>query len=187
MPDRPEHFREVKGGTRIAIRTVGPEDAPDLIEGFNRLSQHSRIMRFLRSIGKLSADDIEMFTTPDHSEHEALGAAVVSGDGDRRPAGIAHWFRSTRHPERAEIALTVVDEYQGIGIGSALFEALAALAVHRKITQFDALTHLRNDGMGGLLRKYGATERREDDSRIFRLDLGDDPARWDAGAVSLAA
>jgi hypothetical protein len=59
----------------VLIRPVRSADAPLLADGFARLSDASRQMRFLTRKKRLSPAELRYFTDVDHRDHEALGAA----------------------------------------------------------------------------------------------------------------
>ncbi len=174
---RPAIITRLKDGSRALIRDVQPEDGPALLRGFAELSPQSRVFRFLHYVERLSDDEVVRYTTIDRPNHEALGA-LVGEPGRELPAGIAHFFRARGARDRAEMALTVIDRFQGRGLGILLLARLMRLATTRGLVQFDALVHARNDGMTHILRSLGASERFEDGIRIFRLPLHADPARY---------
>jgi GNAT superfamily N-acetyltransferase len=61
----------------------------------------------------------------DHHDHEAIIALdPLTGEG----VGVARYVRAGADPEVAEVAVTVVDDWQGRGLGRALLERLAARA-----------------------------------------------------------
>jgi hypothetical protein len=78
-------------GSAVPIRPVGPEDARLLEDGHAGL---------------------RCCTGVDHRDHEALGALDhVRGGG----VGIARYVRDREDPSAAEIAVTVIDGWQGRG------------------------------------------------------------------------
>ncbi|MGZ6855331.1 MAG: GNAT family N-acetyltransferase, partial [Mycobacteriaceae bacterium] len=105
----------LRDGSDVLIRQVQPGDAPLLAEGFRRLSTESRWLRFLTGKPKLSQAELRYFTEVDHHDHEALGAL---NHVDGRGLGIARYIRHDDDPEAAEIAVTVVDDWQGRGLGT---------------------------------------------------------------------
>jgi GNAT superfamily N-acetyltransferase len=109
-------------GSAVLIRQVRQADAGLLAEGFGRLSARSRQMRFLTGKKALSAAELRYFTDIDHHDHEALGAL---DHADGRGVGIARYVRDTDDPQAAEIAVTIVDEWQGRGLGTELVAQLS--------------------------------------------------------------
>ncbi|TDL79826.1 N-acetyltransferase [Palleronia sediminis] len=160
-------------GARLLIRQVVPEDAPKLIAGFDELSAQSRIMRFLRAIDRLPDDDVRRYVTPDHHDHEALAAEILpdAPGAPPRPVGIAHWFRYATAPDRAELAVTIVDSAQRRGIGRLLLARLFEIAAARGIRRIEALVHPENRQMAGLLRCFGAVARRDEGLMLYDIVL----------------
>src|SRR5215469_4439937 len=143
----------LRDGSKVLIRQVQPADAPLLADGFARLSPRSRRMRFLAGKKELSGAELRYFTDVDHHDHEALGAL---SQADGRGVGIARYIRYTEDPHAAEIAVTIVDDWQGRGLGTELLTQLSARARHVGIRRFTALVAADNVAVNGLLRKAGA-------------------------------
>ena len=137
-------------GSVVLIREVEAEDAPLLADGFTRLSDESRQLRFLTGKPNLTAAELRYFTHIDHHDHEALGA-INPEDG--RGVGIARYIRDAKDPEAAEVAVTVVDEWQRRGLGTELLDRLADRARQEGIRHFTALVGADNDAVVGLLEE----------------------------------
>src|SRR5215813_865838 len=145
---------KLRDGSKVLIRQVQPADAPLLADGFARLSDNSRRMRFLASKDRLSAAELRYFTDLDHRDHEALGAVDQAGG---RGVGVARYIRDAKAPRTAEIAVTIVDEWQGRGLGAELLTRLADRARTEGICRFTALVAEDNRAMAGLLRNMNAS------------------------------
>ena len=144
----------LRDGSGVLIRPVRSTDAPLLAEGFTRLSATSRWLRFLTAKQELSPAELRYFTDVDHHDHEALGA-VDQGDG--RGVGIARYVRSTDDPYAADLAVTIVDDWQGRGLGTELLARLSDRALDEGIRRFTALVAAENEVVGRLLRKIRAS------------------------------
>jgi RimJ/RimL family protein N-acetyltransferase len=143
----------LRDGSAVLIRQVRDTDAPLLADGFARLSAASRQMRFLGVKKELSAAELRYFTDVDHHDHEALGALdLASGHG----VGITRYIRDADDPQAAEIAVTIVDDWQGRGLGTALLAQLSDRARQEGIRRFTALTDPGNVAVAALLRSAGA-------------------------------
>jgi RimJ/RimL family protein N-acetyltransferase len=140
-------------GSKVVIRPVRGTDAPLLADGFSRLSAHSRQMRFLTRKDELTQAELRYFTEVDHHNHEAL-AALNYADG--RGVGIARYVRDAGDPQTAEIAVTIVDDWQGRGLGTELLAQLTGRARCEGIGRFTALVSADNAAMARLLRNMGA-------------------------------
>ena len=143
----------LRDGSAVAIRQVRSTDAPLLADGFARLSPESRRLRFLRRKDELSAAELRYFTDVDHHDHEALGALDHAAG---RGVGVARYVRDAGDPHAAEIALTVVDDWQGRGLGTELLAQLSGRARAAGIRRFTALVSADNAAMTALLRRLCA-------------------------------
>jgi RimJ/RimL family protein N-acetyltransferase len=144
----------LRDGSRVLIRPVQSTDAPLLADGFARLSATSRWMRFLTPKKELSPKELRYFTDLDHHDHEALGAL---DHDDGRGVGVARYVRQADDPYTADIAVTIVDEWQGRGLGTELLARLSDRAREENIRRFTALVAAENAAVAGLLRNAGAS------------------------------
>jgi len=145
---------KLRDGSKVLIRQIQPADAPLLADGFARLSGKSRQMRFLSRKDRLSAAELRYFTDLDHRDHEAL-CALDQADG--RGVGVARYVRDAEDPRAAEIAVTIVDDWQGRGLGAELLARLSDRARSEGICRFSALVAEDNRAMAGLLRTMSAS------------------------------
>ena len=154
LPDAPEGSPVVlRDGSAVLIRQVRSTDAPLLADGFARLSAASRQMRFLGVKKELSAAELRYLTDVDHHDHEALAALDQTGG---RGVGIARYIRAAGDPRAAEIAVTIVDDWQGRGLGTELLARLSDRARSEGIRRFTALADAGNVAVAALLRSAGA-------------------------------
>ena len=149
----------LRDGSHALIRRVQRGDAPLLADGFGRLSTESRNLRFLTGKAALSPAELRYFTEVDHHDHEALGAL---SQVDGRGLGIARYIRHPEDPEAAEVAVTVIDEWQGRGLGTELLKQLTDRARQEGIRRFTAMVAADNAAVIGLLRNIGADVRATD-------------------------
>ena len=144
----------LRDGSAVLIRPVRTTDAPLLADGFARLSERSRWTRFLGRKTTLTDADLRFYTDVDHHDHEALGARDhVRGGG----VGIARYVRDRDYPDAAEIAVTIVDDWQGRGLGTELVARLSDRARQEGIRRFTAVVAESNTAAAGLLRSSGAS------------------------------
>ena len=69
---------------------------------------------------------------------------------------MARFVRLESDPASAEVAVTVVDDWQGRGLGTALLDALADRAREESVTRFTGVALAENRDVLGLLGKLGA-------------------------------
>lgn len=141
----------LRDGSTVVIRPVESGDAPLLADGFARLSARSRRSRFLRDKNSLTESELRFLTCVDHRDHEALGA--LSPDG--RGVGVARYIRDAEEPRAAEVAVTVVDEWQGRGLGTKLLSLLCERARAEGIYWLTAMVASDNLVSSRLVRNAG--------------------------------
>ena len=138
-------------GTIFTLRPVTGDDKRLILDGFEQLSEKSRYHRFLAPMPMLSRGQLAYLSELDHRNHVAIGLL----DGDIG-VGIGRFVRFDGDPATADVALTVVDDYQRRGVGRIIIGVLAMLARHRGIRwlHFDVLAE--NTPMLKLLDRLGA-------------------------------
>jgi RimJ/RimL family protein N-acetyltransferase len=157
----------LRDGTEVVIRQITPEDKPLFVAGWKHFGEESRLRRFMGVKQHLTVEDLAFFTDLDHEEHEALGAIdPVTGDG----LGVARYVRDPRRPDTAEAAVSVIDSWQGRGLGGALLERLTARACQNGIRRFTAELRADNRAMLRLFEHLGRTDVRRDDGDL-ELDV----------------
>lgn len=158
----------LRDGSRVHVRPIGPDDGRRLVEAFDRLSGESRYRRFFAPIKELSDGTVRYFTEVDHHDHEALIALSDAGE----MVGVARYVKEAPGDTVAEAAITVIDDWQGRGLGRALLHRLAERARNEGITQFSAVVKIENPAALELLRGLGPTEltRQADEFKLL-IDL----------------
>jgi GNAT superfamily N-acetyltransferase len=171
------HYRErlsLTDGTWAELRMVRPEDAALLRDGFARLSPRSRFQRFLSAKPRLSEEELRYLTQVDGERHLAIGALTRSpGSGREVGLGVARFIRLAHAPEVAEVAITVVDDAQGKGLGRVLLERLVDAARERGVERFEFRVLAGNMPMYRLVQTLAPCEPEQDDDALcFRVPLG---------------
>ncbi|PZS18767.1 MAG: hypothetical protein DLM57_05770 [Pseudonocardiales bacterium] len=139
----------VRDGSPVQVRQLTGCDQELLADGFARLSLESRMFRFLTGKPRLSAAELKYLTAIDHRDHEAL---IVLSVGDGRGVGVARYIRSATDSQLADVAVAVVDEWHGRGIGTELLTRLIDIAVTEGIRRFSALIAADNIAVLRVLR-----------------------------------
>jgi RimJ/RimL family protein N-acetyltransferase len=154
-PEAGERTVVLRDGSGVLVRPVRSTDAGLLADGFVRLSERSRRMRFLGPKDELSAGELRYYTDVDHHDHEAL---VALDPADGRGAGVGRYVRDADDPQAAEIALTIADDWQGRGLGTELLARLSDRGRQEGICRFTGVVSHDNVPMGMLMRSVGAAE-----------------------------
>ena len=143
----------LRDGSTLRLRAPARSDTGALVAFFERLSEHSRYLRF-HGIQRVDATLVERFLDPDWVNRGALIGALTDAHGDERVVAVAEYAR-LREPTAAEVAFTVADDFQGRGAATRLLERLAARAAEVGIEQFVAQVLPVNSAMLDVFRDAG--------------------------------
>jgi GNAT superfamily N-acetyltransferase len=157
----------LRDGTRIRVRQGHSGDRDLLVRGFQNLSEESRYRRFLAPMSELSDSMVDYLTQIDHRDHEALVAlSEDTGEG----IGVARYVRDPKRPEAAEVAVTVIDQWQGRGVGTLLLELIGCRARDEGIETFTAMALASNHEIMELLQGLGPVAVLERDTGVVQVE-----------------
>ena len=165
---QPHERVTLRDGTDVLIRPIEPADREMLLAGFEELSPDSRYRRFFSPLGTLDPAWLTYLTSVDHHDHEALIAeSVPAGE----PVGVARYIRVPEHPAAAEVAVTVVDSWQGKGAASALLALLSGRARAEGITRFHATCLSENRAVIELFRAFSKERSEKMEGSVVEIDM----------------
>jgi RimJ/RimL family protein N-acetyltransferase len=167
-------------GGVMRLRLVRPEDRGGIIAGFERLSAETRVQRWFYPKMGLSEVEIEVLVSPADADHGAIAAIELAADGSEHSGiGMARFVRSQESPDAAEIAITIVDDWQGLGIGRILLHRLLTMVAEAGIPFVEGRLQAENQRMRQLLEPYVPQGGfcREESVLVFRFPVPkrDDP------------
>ena len=162
---------QLRDGSAIALRPLGAGDGQLLAAGFERLSPVSRYRRFLSPVPRLTDSMLAFLTSVDGSDHRAWGG-LVDEPGGVVGAGVVRWVRSKTEPGVAEMAVTVIDDYQGRGLGGLLVDVAVLDAFAHGVDRFEGLVLGENISSRRMLARAGATVQPDGGGALtYRLAL----------------
>ncbi|MFZ4287568.1 GNAT family N-acetyltransferase [Variovorax sp. HJSM1_2] len=173
-PSQPrEHVVSLRGGRSATIRYVQAADRSGFEDAFARLSPRSRYTRFFSPLRELSPSLLDAATQvqPDQS------VAIVAVDGEGVNADIVGGARYAYKPDSpsCEFAVTVADNWQGLGLARQLMEALISLARAQGLQRMEGYVLPDNHGMRQLASRLGFVDTvcpGDRSLRLVSLDLG---------------
>ena len=161
----PDGRLRLADGTDIALRPFSPGDGGLLVDGFARLSPQSRYRRFLAPTPRLTDSMLSFLTSVDGLNHRAWGALVDEAVGPTEirivGAGVVRWVRTKADAAVADMAVTVIDDYQGRGLGGLLLDVAVLDAFAHGIERFEGVVLGENLSSRRMLARGGATLRPE--------------------------
>ncbi|MGR7027437.1 N-acetyltransferase family protein [Geodermatophilus sp. URMC 62] len=116
---------DLADGTPALVWPLLDTDGEALQRGYAELSSASRRSRFLTEPPELSDSLLRLLVDEvDGVDHVAVVLTAYPAGGGARPVGVARLVRHPGEPEVADVAVTVLDAWQGRGVGRALLAAV---------------------------------------------------------------
>lgn len=138
-------------GARVRFRHVRAEDEPLIAAAINSSSRETLLHRFFSPIRKISPEQLRRMLVLDPTRETCIVGVLTTTAGNRIVCGARYVKLAKSYA--AEIALTVHDEFQHCGLGTALLRILARLALAEKLEWFEAEVLSSNHKMLSLLHK----------------------------------
>jgi GNAT superfamily N-acetyltransferase len=164
----------LKNGVEITIRAIRSEDKRKLLEAFKQLDRSSIYTRFFGHKKSLSEAELEQATNLDFHATVALVATMGQGEDEAIVGGGRYSTGgSGSSPSSAEVAFTVEEDYQGLGIASLLFGHLVRIARAQGLSRLEADVLAVNQPMLKVFRRSGLPmdQRAEGDTVHIVLEL----------------
>ncbi|MEM1082659.1 MAG: GNAT family N-acetyltransferase [Verrucomicrobiota bacterium] len=163
---------QLRDGTEVQLRPLGPDDRSGLAEGYRRLSPDSRYQRFWSRGGEVIGDRMLDRMLAGAAEDQALWA-VLDPRREFPGVGAARFWRMVDDPGLAEFSCTVLDGDQRKGVGTLLLATLWLAAAGRGIERFVGFTMPENTAAIRWMRDTGAEAEWDGYKVIFRWELND--------------
>ncbi len=144
----------LRDGRVLTIQPITPAARPLIERAIARVSPESSRRRFFTPRFRFSERELDALTVLDGHDRYALGAVVNGPDAAPEGVGIARFVRVPGQADTAEVAVLVVDAFQGQGVGRTLLARLAIAALARGIARFRGIVMTDNDPMLKLLSRY---------------------------------
>lgn len=156
-------------GRRFILRAIRPSDQSRIRDGIIEMSDHARYLRFFSTFREPPEGIVRRLGAVDGRTHIGWGALLM--EGDEHPAmGAAHAIRSQEDCPTAELAIAVLDEYQGLGLARMLIAAVLAHGLKAGIQTMDIHILPENKPATSLMLSLGARRTSTLDS-VHHYDL----------------
>jgi len=166
----------LRDGRRVTLRAIRPDDAEALRNAFDRLSGEARITRFMAPLKQLPGEMLERAVNPSPGQEVALVAVAANDAGGEAVVAGARYYADARN-EGAEFAVTVADEWQGLGLASALLRELIRRGRAQGLRFIEGYVLARNRAMLECARRLGfetVTDTGDPGTLLVRLKLRPD-------------
>ena len=156
-------------GALVRIRPLHMADEDRLKELFYHLSSDSTYQRFMAH--KKRHPHEEMLDLVD-VDYESTMALVATHEGEESPELIAMARYDVDPATRlGDVALVVVDAWQGKGVGTLIFRRLAELARDRGVLGFTADVLVQNGRMLAIFNKSGLRVESVLEAGVYRVRM----------------
>ena len=157
----------LNGGGSARIRPIRPDDEPQLVLLYDRLSRHTAYQRFFTVMQRLPTDWYHFFANVDYVRRLALVAERETVSGYQL-IGVGR-YEAGEEPDVAEVALVVEDGWQGRGLGRMLLDSVLGAADARGIRRFRAYVLTENYRMLRLLSTGTRIDERSTEDGVTAL------------------
>jgi RimJ/RimL family protein N-acetyltransferase len=167
---RPRHLR-LRDGREATLRAIGPADAREIVQAFERLTAESRYARFMQHKRQLDPVALERGVRPRPGLDFAFVATIPATDGIDI-VGAAQYVRARDDdPSTCEFAITVAEDWRGSGLATQLLASLVRRARRDGYTRMEGAVIADNAKMLALARKLKFTAYPEsDDATVVRVE-----------------
>lgn len=166
----------LRDGSLAVTWALLPGDREGVRAGYEQLSPEAQFHRFLAPVPHLTEGMLEhLVDRVDGVDHIALVLFVFDEDHVGQGAGIARIIRYPEDPEAADVAVTVLDSYQGRGVATALLAELMRQrpeGIRRLVTQVAA----DNPASLAMLRRLGPTTVEREGGNLLAVTVELPPA-----------
>jgi len=142
-----------KNDLKFRLGTILPPHRGQISRSLKDLSSVSIRNRFMGSKKEFSPQELEYLTNLDGWDHYAIG--IEERDTPNRGVAVARLVRSQTEKHEAEVAITVIDAYQGMGLGSLLIRLITLAASERDLDTLTFTTLPQNSELKHLILKIG--------------------------------
>lgn len=159
----------LRNGQHVTLRLLRPEDRALYLSGFEKLSAEARYHRFFEPKDHLTPAEIHYLVDLDQVHHFAIVA--THGHDPAEGVGLARCVEVPGEPNVAEPAVTVLDDWQGKGIGRLLMRRLVRAAQERGVERFHVDILAGNSPMLSLLDEVSVELLPAREHGVLTVDL----------------
>jgi len=156
----------LRNGAALTIRALRPDDRERLRAAYAQLSPTTLYLRTFGHRKDLSEAELSRYVAVDFTDTVALVALA----GETIVAG-GRYVRLREASDAAEVAFTVEEDFQGLGIASRLLRHLAAIAREHGVRRFVAEVLPENAPMLAVFERSGLPAQRRREGGVVHVEL----------------
>lgn len=160
----------LRDGRTVYVRTIQTKDQGILDDAFRKLGNESRYSRFFATVSDVPAHILRPEAPSPQGHVVALVALSNAASGEIMVGGTRYVTDATG--ERCEFAVTVADDWRGLGLARQLMEQLINTARAREVRQMEGAVLATNTSMRALAKRLGFKDSvYPDDYSLRRVTL----------------
>lgn len=148
----------MKNGSKFEIRPIHLDDEERMIQFHRGLSERSIYMRYFESLSlavRTAHSRLARICFADPQRESVLVAVYLDPrSGEQKIVAVGR-LSKLADPRHAEVALLVLDDFQGCGLGTELMRHLIQAARNQNITRIQAEMLRDNTAIQRVLKKFG--------------------------------
>jgi GNAT superfamily N-acetyltransferase len=126
----------LRDGRMVCLRTIRPSDEARIRDGIAAMSDRSRYLRFFTAFRTAPDSIVKRLSAVDGHDHIGWGAILLDGAGNP-PIAAAHAIRDDADSACGELAVAVLDDYQGLGLARMLIAPVLADCLDEALLRLD--------------------------------------------------
>jgi RimJ/RimL family protein N-acetyltransferase len=138
----------------VVLRPIDPSDAERLMDLHNHLSFEAQYYRFFGPKPQLTRTEAEYLANVDFHKRFAI-VAEAEIDGEQYIVGVGRF--DINEPGIAEAAIVIRDDFQHVGLGTAMLERMREVGKGAGLTAFKAEILAENQKMLDLLEQQNVS------------------------------
>lgn len=167
-PEREEFTATLSDGRVVQVRPIKPSDEPLLQDFFYSHSEETVYRRYFRAVKAMPHATAQTLVNVDYENRMAY-VATLGEIGHERIVGVGRYAAEEDHEGMVEVAYTVHEDYQGLGLGTILQEHLESYAKRKGFLGASSYLFKDNIPMTRTFAKKGAYQEEPVEEGILRV------------------
>lgn len=175
-PNQLETEMVIRDGTRVSLRPIRPEDAPDIISMIELVDPEDVRLRFFAPLKSIPRPMLARLTQIDYDREMAFVARPVNPDGSLGPIWGTVRLSCDADLMVGEYAILIRSDIKGRGLGYTLMHRIIDYGRERKVGKIIGTILRENEPMLTMARDLGFhLEVSKDDTGVMEAELSFEP------------
>jgi RimJ/RimL family protein N-acetyltransferase len=162
----------LKNGLQVTIRAIRPDDRDAFLDAFKELDDGSVYLRFFYQKKIISDKELTEAIEVDFVRTVAL-VVCTQEKGEEKIIGGGRYivFGEADPADKAEVAFTVIQDYQSLGMAGMMLKHLVTIGKEMGIKEFHAEVLSDNTAMLAVFKRSGLAMKQKTESGVAHVVL----------------